>query len=52
MTFKRHGEAVVRVVDATYIYVIGAKATAEQWSNRFSAPDVKEGAIDQMDFPE
>lgn len=45
-------EAVVRVVDATYIYIIASKAVAEQWAKQFSAPDVKEGAIDQMDFPE
>src|SRR5689334_20968599 len=38
-------EVVVRVVDATYVYVIGPKTTAEQWLKRFNAPDVKEGAI-------
>jgi hypothetical protein len=45
-------DVVVRVVDATYIYVIAPRENTVCWRDRFEMIEVKETTIDQIDFPE
>lgn len=48
----RKAALVLRVVDASYLYVIAPMPLGDALAKRFPGADLKVGALEEMDFPE
>jgi hypothetical protein len=48
----RKAELVLRVVDASYLYVIAPMALGQAIARRFPSAELKTGSVEEMDFPE